>query len=101
MKIQKKRGNEIVRYRTETFFVIVVKLYYHWSKSTFPSRVLTVKKFTRRVPCQQQNCTPVEFLTSLYWIVQMTPWGYPSCIFARVQALKGNLKTKFICQIEC
>lgn len=44
MKIQKKRGNEIVRYRTETFFVIVVKLYYHWSKSTFPSRVLTVKK---------------------------------------------------------
>ena len=31
----------------------------------------------------------------------MTPRGYPSCIFARVQALKGNLKTKFICHIEC
>lgn len=86
LKMQKTRGgwNCKIQDLHVTFSVKVVnKLYYHWSKSRFPSRVLTVKKiFTRRVPCQQQNCTPVELLSPLYWVMQNTPWGYPSCMFA-------------------
>ena len=52
------------------FFAKVVKLYYHWSKSTFLWRVLTVKKFTQGVLCQKQILiTHIELLSPLYWIV--------------------------------
>ena len=49
LKMQKKRGgwNCKIQDLHVTFSVKVVnKLSYHWSKSTFPSRVLTVKKYS-------------------------------------------------------
>ena len=49
LKMQKTRGgwNCKIQDLHVTFSVKVVnKLYYHWSKSTFPSRVLTVKKYS-------------------------------------------------------